>query len=68
MPEFQKKWDYYRGIFNPGCQAKVQVACSDTYTYKTLRWIDLGDVSDGALSIVSPGSESRFLFVRYMSQ
>lgn len=65
LPEFQKKWDYYRGIFNPGCEAKVQVACSDTYTYKTLRWIDLGDVSDGAVEYrFPPGSESRFLFVR----
>lgn len=64
-PEYEKKWNWWRGIFNPGCQAKVQVACSNTYTYSTLRWFDLGDCSDGVCEFrFPPGSQSRLLFVR----
>lgn len=65
QPEYDKKWNFWRGIFNPGCQAKVQIACSDTYTYQKLRWFDLGDVTDGVAEFRFPtGSRSRFLFVR----
>ncbi len=61
----EKKWQYWRGMFNPGCQAKVQVACSNSYSMETLRWIDLGDVSTGAKEFTFPaGSRSRLLFVR----
>lgn len=64
-PEFQKKWNYWRGVFNPGCQAKVQIACSDTYTYEHLNWYDLGDVTDGIAEFrFPPGSQSNLLFVR----
>jgi hypothetical protein len=64
-PEFEKKWNYWRGIFNPGCELKVQVACSNTLTYQHLTWKDLGDVSDGVAEYRFPvGSRSRFLFVR----
>ena len=42
-PQFQKAWRYWRGFFNPGCEANVQVATSDSYTYQTLKWKDLGD-------------------------
>lgn len=66
-PEFEKYWRYFRGIFNPGCEAKVQVACSQTYTYQELKWYDLGDVSNGVAEFRFPNNEanhSRFLFVR----
>lgn len=64
-PSRDKKWDKYIGFFNPGCQARVQVACSNTYTYTGLRWEDLGDLTDGAVEYrFSQGSRSKFLFVR----
>uniref|UniRef100_A0A6M3K814 Uncharacterized protein n=2 Tax=viral metagenome TaxID=1070528 RepID=A0A6M3K814_9ZZZZ len=65
QPEFEKKWNWWRGVFNPGCQAKVQVACSNVFTYENLKWFDLGDVSSGAVEFrFPPESQSRFLFVR----
>lgn len=64
-PELEKKWNYWRGIFNPGCQAKVQIACSSVYAYEHLVWFDLGDVSKGIAEFRFPaGSRSQFLFVR----
>lgn len=65
QPELEKDWRFWRGFFNPGCEAKVQVACSNTYTYQHLRWFDLGDCSDGICEFrFPPGSRSRLLFVR----
>ncbi len=64
-PEFEKKWNFWRGIFNPGCEAKVQVACSNFYDYSRLTWQDLGDCSSGVAEFRFPqGSRSRLLFVR----
>lgn len=64
-PEYEKKWNYWRGIFNPGCEIKIQVARSNTYTYQDLEWKDLGDCSDGVCEFRFPAeSRSRFLFVR----
>ena len=66
-PEFDKYWRFWRGIFNPGCEAKVQVAASDVYTYQNLRWFDLGDVSNGVAEFRFPTNDcnhSKFLFVR----
>jgi hypothetical protein len=65
-PEYEKKWNFWRGVFNPGCQARVQVACSNTYTYERLIWYDLGDVSDGVAEFRFPGLQSRLLFVRIL--
>lgn len=64
-PEYEKLWKYWRGIFNPGCEMKVQVACANTFTYQHLVWKDLGDVSDGVAEYRFPhNTRSRFLFVR----
>lgn len=64
-PEFEKKWNYFRGVFNPGCQAKVQYACSNVYTYENLRWFDIDDVTNGVVEDrFEGGSQSRFLFIR----
>lgn len=66
FPEFEKKWNYWRGFLNPGCEAKVQIACSDVYTYENLEWVDLGDVSNGVVEyrFTQGRNRSRFLFVR----
>lgn len=64
-PDLEKKWNWWRGIFNPGCEAKVQIACSNVYQYQSLRWFDLGDCSSGVCEFrFPPGSRSRLLFVR----
>lgn len=64
-PEYDKKWNYYRGIFNPGCVARVQVACGNFFTYDRLSWHDLGDMTDGVVETRFPqGDQSQLLFVR----
>lgn len=64
-PHLEKKWNWWRGMFNPGCEAKVQVACSNVLTYQNLVWQDLGDCSSGFCEYRFPfGSRSHFLFVR----
>lgn len=65
-PEFSKDWYFWRGVFNPGCEAKVQIATTDTYSYQSLRWFDLGDISTGVAEFRFPheANNSRLLFVR----
>ena len=64
-PEALKKWNSASFVFNPGNEAKVQVAAADTFTKAKLKWIDLGDCSDGvAYFRPSEGLRSRLLFVR----
>lgn len=64
-PEFEKKWNYLRAIFNPGCQAIVQYACSNFYTYDRLTWKNLGDAVDGVIEYrFQAGDQSRLLFIR----
>ena len=59
----EKKWNWFNAMFNPGCQAKVQIALSDTFTYGKLNWIDLGDAKNGVVEFRFPsGSRGRFLF------
>lgn len=65
VPGFQKKWNFWRGFFNPGCEAKIQVACSNVLTYANLNWIDIGDVSSGTVEFRFPATSlSRFMFLR----
>lgn len=62
-PDQNKDWRYLRASFNPGAQAKVQVALADTYTKGKKTWIDLGDAEDGIVEYRFPsGSQSRLLF------
>lgn len=64
-PEYEKKWNWFRATFNPGCEARVQVAMANTYTYQTLKWVELGQVIDGTVEYrFPPGSRSILLFVR----
>lgn len=65
VPYYEKKWNWWRGHFNPGCEAKVQIACSNAYTYSQLKWQEVGDCSNGWVEFrFPPGSRSRLLFVR----
>lgn len=63
-PELDKKWNWYWFFFNPGCQAKVQVAFSDIYTLSRLQWQELGDTTTGVLRGRFNNARSKFLFVR----
>jgi len=65
VPQFEKKWDWFTGFFNPGNEAKVQVAVGDTLTRDTLKWQEVGDCSDGVAEFRFPGgTRGRFLFVK----
>lgn len=65
VPEFEKKFNWIYAYFNPGCQAQVQVAISNTYEISRLKWQDVGDVENGVYSHrFADGSRGRLLFVR----
>lgn len=65
VPHLEKKWDWFTGFFNPGNEAKVQVAVGDTYTRDTLKWLDVGDCSDGVAEFRFPaGTRGRLMFVK----
>lgn len=65
MPHIEKQWRWWRGFFNPGCEAKVQVACANVFDYQSLIWQEVGDCSSGFIEYRFPaGSRSRLLFVR----
>lgn len=65
VPQFEKKWDWFTAFFNPGNQAKVQIAVTDTFTRDHLNWFDLGDCSDGVAEFRFPqNTRGRFLFVK----
>ena len=58
-----KKWNWFRASFNPGCQAKIQVAITNTFNTGSKNWIDLGDASSGIVEKKFPeGSRGKFLF------
>ncbi len=64
-PDNDKKWRWITMYFNPGCQAKVQVACTDTYVKDRKNWVEIGDCTSGVVRYRFPeGSRSRLLFVR----
>lgn len=65
VPEWQKKYNWFYGFFNPGCEAQISIAISDTYTTSRLKWIELGQANDGIVSYRFPdGSRGRLLFVK----
>lgn len=64
-PAFEKKWNAWTGVFNPGCEAKVSMARSDTYSFASLKWVEAGNASSGVVRYKFPsGSNSKLLFVR----
>lgn len=64
-PHRSKKWNYLYAFFNPGNEAHVSVAMTDTYSRKSLKWWNLGDCSNGVAEFRFPtGSRSRYLFVK----
>lgn len=64
-PDLDKKWRWWYGVFNPGCQAKVAVAIGDTYVKGEKNWVELGDTSSGIAKYRFPdGSRGRLLFIK----
>lgn len=65
QPHVDKEFRWIWLFFNPGCQAQVQVATASTFTKQSLKWLDVGDVSDGLKQFRFPaGSKGKFLFLR----
>ncbi len=65
VPQFEKKWDWFTAFFNPGNEAKVQVAVGDTFTRDFLQWQEVGDCSDGVAEFRFPAdTRGRFLFIK----
>lgn len=63
-PAKDKEWKYCTFIFNPGCQAKIQVAASNSFTKGKLNWVDLGAAIDGVVEYKPGGLMSKLLFVK----
>jgi len=58
-----KKWNWFRALFNPGCEAHIQIAISNSFTKGKKNWQDLGQATDGAVEYRFPsGSQGKFLF------
>jgi hypothetical protein len=65
-PEFDKEWKWWRGIFNPGCQAQVSVAITNSFRRSEKDFVGLGDAKSGVVEYRPKGSDGRgkFLFVK----
>ena len=65
-PDLEKKFNWLKLFFNPGNEAQVQVAISDSFDTQTLQWYDLGDAYTGTILHRFPqgSSRGRFLFIR----
>ena len=70
---YEKKWNWIRLFFNPGCEVNIQGAFSNSFTYQDLRWFDINDNSanpaqntaDGICEFRFPqDSRSRLFFLR----
>jgi hypothetical protein len=61
-----KKFNWFRALFNPGCEAHVQIAVEDTFMKGGQRWIDLGDATSGVVEYRFPPDyrRGRLLFIR----
>lgn len=60
-----KKFNWIGLFFNPGNEARVQVAISEHYDFSRLKWTDIGDCSAGYVGYRFPiGSRGKTLFVQ----
>ena len=64
-PHIDKEFRWIWLFFNPGCQAKIQVAITDAFSRPSKKWVDVGDVSTGVVKFrFPPGSKGKFLFLK----
>ena len=65
QPQLEKKWRWWTGIFNPGCEAKIAVATGDTYVKGEKKWIEMGDAHTGVVNLRFPEDcRGRLLFIK----
>ncbi len=62
QPETDKKFNYIWAFTNPGCQAKFQVAISDTFTKGKKKWMDMKQLTDGVMETKFPQGRGKLLF------
>lgn len=64
LPELEKEFNYIWLFFNPGCQARVQVAVGNYFTKGKKDWKDLGSVSNGVAEFHFSKERGRLLFIK----
>jgi len=62
QPESDKRFNYIWAFTNPGCQAKIQVAISDTFTKGKKNWVDMKQLSDGVMETKFSEGRGKLLF------
>lgn len=64
-PQRDKKFNSLFCIFNPGCQAQIQVAIQDNYTFEYAKWQTIGSAENGIYKhIFGQDSRGKLLFIR----
>jgi hypothetical protein len=65
-PDDEKEYNWLSLFFNPGCCANCQVAISESFRTAGLKWVEIGDMSDGQVDYRFPsGSRGNYLFIRF---
>lgn len=55
----------FRAFFNPGNNAKISIAVTDTFDKSNKAWVDLGDAKEGIVDYQFPhNSRGRFIFCK----
>ena len=68
-PYLQKDWRWIWAFFNPGCEAHIQIAATDTFDRAKKNWITIGDAKSGLVQYRFPqGMRSRLLWLRISEQ
>ena len=64
-PHIDKKWNWFNAYFNPGCQAQVKIAITDSFSKENLKWIDITGAKSGLADYRFPSdTRGRLLFVK----
>ena len=65
QPHEFKKWNEYSTFFNPGSKAKLQIGISDTFRRDSIKFVDVGDTTDGAIHWRFPqGTRSKLVYLK----
>jgi len=64
-PEQVKQAEYFWAFTNPGCEAKIQIATTDSFSNEEKKWEDITQVTGGVNKArLSERAQGRFLFVK----
>ena len=66
MPFLTKEWGYIEVMTNPGCEAKLQVASTDTFQAASKKWVEIGNLTNGfsQFRIPTDSGRGKLLFIR----